>query len=76
MPPTIQLKPAPDNSLTEKWIGLVTQIWSERDEEKAAQMEQLLPQYSDPDDMEIRAWLIRRASVLRGEPVGVATDGY
>lgn len=75
-PATIQLRPAQDHSLTEKWIDLVTYVWSEDEEEKAMQMEQMLPQYSDDDDMEIRGWLRRQAAKIRGDPVGVATDGY
>ena len=74
--PTMQLKPAPDHSLAEQWIGLVTHEWSRDEVEKAAQMEQLLVQYSHSDDVEIRAWLVRQIADLRGEPVGVATDGY
>jgi hypothetical protein len=73
---TIQLRPAQDHSLTEKWIDLVTYEWSEEDEQKARQMEQMVPQYSGDDDIEIRAWLRRQAGALRGEPVGVATDGF
>jgi hypothetical protein len=73
---TIKLSPASGQSLAQKWIDLVIYEWSHDEEEKARQMEQMLPHYTSEEDLEIAAWLRRTAASLRAGPVDVHTDGY
>ena len=71
---TLQLTMGKDSRLADKWLELVVYPWAEDDDDKALQMEQLLPSFKGDENLEIAQWLRRQSNLLRADPIGVQSD--